>query len=63
MCGTAGDGRLMWFWQWSGPTRESPPEYEPLGPADDIGHAAEMIARVLRITGEGPERIMPREGA
>src|SRR5690348_15001967 len=27
MCGADGDGRLMWFWQWSGPTRESPPEY------------------------------------
>lgn len=61
MCGSGGDGRLMWFWQWSGPTRESPPEYEPLGPADDVAQATEMIARVLRITGEGAEQFTPRE--
>jgi hypothetical protein len=49
MCGADGDGRLMWFWQWSGPTRESPPEYEALCAADDIPQAAEKIARVLRV--------------
>jgi hypothetical protein len=49
MCGADGDGRLLWFWQWSGPTRESPPEYEPLCAAEDISQAAEKIARVLRV--------------
>lgn len=56
MCGVDGDGRLMWFWQWSGPARESPPEYQPLGPADDVAYAADRIVRVLRITGERPHR-------
>ncbi|GAA4634143.1 hypothetical protein GCM10023196_074510 [Actinoallomurus vinaceus] len=53
MCGTGGDGRLMWFWQWSGPTRESPPEYEPLCAADDIAQAADKIARVLWVVCPG----------
>jgi hypothetical protein len=58
VCGADRDGRLLWFWQWSGPTRESPPEYEPLCPADDISHAADRIARVLRVA-DGPT---PEEG-
>ena len=56
MCGADGDGRLMWFWQWSGPTRESPPEYEPLCAADDIAQAADKIARVLRIPASQEDR-------
>ncbi|GAA0368445.1 hypothetical protein NE235_03940 [Actinoallomurus spadix] len=49
VCGADRDGRLLWFWQWSGPTRESPPEYEPLCAADEISHAADRIAGVLRV--------------
>jgi hypothetical protein len=60
MCGAGGDGGLMWFWQWSGPTRESPPEYEPLCAADDISQAADKIARVLRVV-DGPPRGASRE--
>ncbi|MEV5748037.1 hypothetical protein AB0L00_09480 [Actinoallomurus sp. NPDC052308] len=55
VCGVGRDGRLMWFWQWSGPTRESPPEYEPLCAADDISHAADRIAYVLRLGGPSQE--------
>lgn len=42
-------GVLWWFWVWSGPTRQSPPEYEPLCPADQVERAAEWIARVLAV--------------
>jgi hypothetical protein len=41
------DGALWWHWSWSGPTRTSPPELEPLCPAGDTEMAAERIARVL----------------
>ena len=47
-CSTAeADGRLWWWWLWSGPTRDAPPELAPLGPADEIDRAAARIARVL----------------
>ena len=47
-CSTAeADGRLWWWWLWSGPTRDAPPELEPLCPADEIDLAADRIARVL----------------
>lgn len=62
MCGADGDGRLMWFWQWSGATRDSPPEYEPLCAADDIAQAADKIARVLRVAGEPPAPGAGRDG-
>ena len=54
MCGTDGEGRLMWFWQWSGPAREAPPEYEPLCPAEDIRRVSDKIARVLRVSDQPP---------
>jgi hypothetical protein len=49
LCRPGEDGRLMWWWVWSGPTREAPSEYEPLGPATEIDATADRIARVLRL--------------
>jgi hypothetical protein len=45
-------GALCWFWQWSGPTRSSPPEYEHLAPAAAVAEAAELITRVLALVGQ-----------
>jgi hypothetical protein len=42
-------GRLAWFWVWSGPTREAPPELEYLCPAEDFDQAANRITHVLRL--------------
>ncbi|MCO5971140.1 hypothetical protein [Actinoallomurus soli] len=49
------DGRLLWWWVWSGPTRDAPSEYEPLGPAADVEAAADRIVSVLRLDGVSPE--------
>lgn len=46
------EGALCWYWQWSGPTRESAGEYELLGAAAAIHEAAERIARVLALRDE-----------
>lgn len=55
-CSTAeADGRLWWWWLWSGPTRDAPPELEPLCPADEIDLAADRIARVLAERGNDSE--------
>jgi len=43
------DHTLWWFWAWSGPTRDSAPDLEPLCPAQDPGHAAARIAHVLNL--------------
>ncbi|MDL4815992.1 hypothetical protein [Actinomadura opuntiae] len=43
------EGALWWLWVWSGPTRQSPPELEPLCPLLDTDTAAERIARVLAV--------------
>jgi hypothetical protein len=43
------DGVLWWWWAWSGPTRTSPPELEPLCPVADAVTAVERIARVLAV--------------
>lgn len=40
---------LYWHWQWAGPTRDAPPEYEPMCPADAIAEASERLTRVLRL--------------
>jgi hypothetical protein len=43
------DGGLWWFWAWSGPERDSPPELEPLCPIGDTETLADRIARVLAV--------------
>ncbi|WP_412519461.1 hypothetical protein K8Z49_15945 [Actinomadura madurae] len=43
------DGVLWWLWVWSGPTRQSPPELEPLCPVADAAVAVERITRVLAV--------------
>lgn len=40
-------GALWWFWEWAGPQRGSPAEYEPLCPGHETTEAASRIARVL----------------
>lgn len=44
-------GDLYWHWQWTGPERGSPPEYQPMCPAAAIADAAERISRVLALAG------------
>ena len=44
-------GDLFWYWQWSGPERGSPPEYQPMCPAAAIAQATERISRVLALAG------------
>ncbi|MFB9830950.1 hypothetical protein [Actinoallomurus acaciae] len=48
-------GQLSWFWAWSGPTPDAPPELEYLGPAGHIGETADRIANVLRVENAGLE--------
>lgn len=43
------DGELWWWWVWSGPSRKSPPELEPLCPVTETATAADRIARVLAV--------------
>lgn len=43
------EGGLWWWWVWSGPTRTSPPELEPLCPVTDTTAAADRIAHVLDV--------------
>jgi hypothetical protein len=38
-----------WHWQWSGPTRDAPPEHEPMVPVEDVGEAARRLANVLHV--------------
>ncbi|GLZ12554.1 hypothetical protein Acsp04_27890 [Actinomadura sp. NBRC 104425] len=42
-------GVLWWYWAWAGPTRQSPPDLEPLCPAADAALAADRIAKVLEV--------------
>lgn len=58
VCRPDADGLLLWWWVWSGPTREAPREYEQLGPAADIDAAADRIVNVLRLDGTERERRM-----
>lgn len=44
------DRELWWHWTWSGPTRQSEPELEPLCPLWDTEHAADRVGRVLALT-------------
>jgi hypothetical protein len=43
------EGVLWWLWVWSGPTRQSRPELEPLCPVAETDRAAEQIVRVLDV--------------
>jgi hypothetical protein len=45
-------GAPCWYWQWSGPSRGDPGDYERLGPAAAIAEAIERIARVLALRNE-----------
>ena len=45
-------GDLYWHWQWTGPERGSPPEYQPMCPAFAIADATERISRVLALNGD-----------
>jgi hypothetical protein len=40
---------LWWWWVWSGPTRDAPPEYEPMVPVEDVDEAARRLANVLHV--------------
>ncbi|WP_345440195.1 hypothetical protein [Actinoallomurus vinaceus] len=40
---------LYWHWVWPGPTRDAPPELEPMVPADDVDEAARRVVTVLRL--------------
>lgn len=48
-CRRGADGRLWWYWVWSGPTRDSAPDFEPLCPAEQVALAAARVARVLAL--------------
>ncbi|MCW2948225.1 MAG: hypothetical protein JWR24_4942 [Actinoallomurus sp.] len=43
------DGVLWWHWVWSGVTRDAPPEYEAMCPADDLDEVARQLANVLAV--------------
>jgi hypothetical protein len=45
------DGALFWFWVWTGVTRDAPPEYEPMVPAEDLDEVARRLANVLAVAG------------
>lgn len=57
VCRPDGDGTLLWWWVWSGPERDAPPEHEPLGPAVEIEATAARIVSVLRLDGIDAEAI------
>jgi len=52
-CRRGADGRLWWYWVWSGPTRDSAPDFEPLCPAQQTGLAATRIVCVLSLRQRG----------
>ncbi|MCO5997392.1 hypothetical protein [Actinoallomurus rhizosphaericola] len=55
VCPPDEDGRLLWWWVWSGPIRDGPSEDEPLGLTADVEVAAHRIVSVLRLEGIRPE--------
>jgi hypothetical protein len=48
-CRRGADGGWWWYWVWSGATRHSEPELEPLCPLSAVETAADRIARVLAV--------------
>ncbi|GAA0372644.1 hypothetical protein NE235_30865 [Actinoallomurus spadix] len=48
LCGHA-DRSLHWYWCWTGPSRKAPLETEYMCAAEEITHAADLIAKVLRV--------------
>lgn len=42
-------GELWWCWLWTGPTRDAPPEVEPMVPVGYVDEAARRILNVLRV--------------
>jgi hypothetical protein len=40
---------VLWWWAWTGPTRHSPPELEPLCPVSDVVTAVTRIVRVVAV--------------
>lgn len=42
-------GALCWYWQWSGPTRDAPGEYEAMCAADDVDEVARRVSNVLAL--------------
>lgn len=55
-------GRIAWWWVWAGATRDASPEYELLGPANDVRAAADRIARVLRLRDDTAEAAVDAPG-
>ncbi|WP_329245742.1 hypothetical protein OG417_50295 [Actinoallomurus sp. NBC_01490] len=49
------DYALCWYWEWSGPDRNEPGEYELLCPGGAITQASERITRVLALRDEPVE--------
>ncbi|WP_147339743.1 hypothetical protein [Actinomadura spongiicola] len=43
------DHAPWWYWVWSGPSRDSEPELEPLCPLWDTDRAADSLQRVLAL--------------
>jgi hypothetical protein len=41
------ENALWWFWEWPGPERDAPAEYEPFCRGSQVGETADRIARVL----------------
>lgn len=42
-------GEVGWYWQWSGPTRDAPGEYEFIAPVAGVEEVARRMARVLAL--------------
>lgn len=47
------DRSLHWYWCWTGPTRDAPLETDYMCAAEEIEHAANLIAKVLRVDDAG----------
>jgi hypothetical protein len=45
---------VAWYWQWSGPTRDAPGEYEYIAPLADVKEVARRMALVLALAPPTP---------